>query len=513
MNATKERKNIKFGIILSYINLFVSILGSFFISNRVLNYIGDYNFGLYSFVNSITVWLTVVSAALNSSFVRFSTVEESENEGDSSRINTLYLKIFILMGTLILVIGLSIIGVLYFNDVRFGSYDLEDSKFMYILFALSIVNISLTIPSTLFTLYVSFKKRFIFGKIVVIWNSIFTFAGHFLIAYLTRNIIYIAAFTILATLIDWILNFVFCKKVLKISFAKATFKDNKHLLKQIAVFSGILVFNAIVDQINMSVDKTLLGFFSVPEDVTIYHFGQQFDTYLISMSIAISSVFTPSIHELVVKNDEESINRLYLKISKSQTLVICLITFGFISCGYDFVVFWLGQARINVYFVALILMAIDICPLTLNSSIEIQRAKNKHLFRAIVYFAVALLNIGLSILFLFIFPDDKKIFACLLGSVIARILSHWISMNIYNKKCIGLPVGKYLINMLIYIIFSSVAAGAAIALKLLVLDSYITSSVLKCLIEGALFVALFAGELLIFDRKYIVGFLRRKANA
>ena len=56
-NSLKDNKNIKFGVILSYVGMAVSIVGTLLVSNRVLNYIGDYNYGLYSFVNSITTWL------------------------------------------------------------------------------------------------------------------------------------------------------------------------------------------------------------------------------------------------------------------------------------------------------------------------------------------------------------------------------------------------------------------------------------------------------------------------
>ena len=510
MESRKDRKNIKYGIILSYTNLIISILGSFFVSNRVLNLIGDYNYGLYSFVNSITMWLTVVSASLNSSFVRFSTIEANENDGDSSRINTIYFKIFSIIGITVLVLGLSVIASLYFCNVNFGSYSLEDSKFMYILFALSIINISLTIPTTIFNLFVLYKKSFVFDKTVTITISVLNFAGHFLIAYFTKNIIYISAFTIGVTIITFLANFIFSRKRLNMNFAKTALKENGVLIRQIIVFSGILVFNAIVDQINASVDKTLLGFYSKPEDVTIYQFGQQFNVYLVSMSIAVSSVFTPSIHELITNNNVEEINKLYLKISRAQTIVMCLVTFGFISCGYDFITLWIGIDRINVYYVGAILMFIDICPLTLNSSIEIQRAYNKHMFRAIVYFAVAVSNIGLSILFLNIFPEDYKIFACLLGSVIARLCSHWIGMNIYNKKSIGLPVGRYMLALGMYLLVGGAISGLVVTARHLYLKNVINSSLLLILITGFAFAILFLLFVLIVDRKFVLGLLRKE---
>lgn len=86
-----DRKNIKFCVVLSYVVMAVSILGSLFVSNIVLIYIGDYNYGLYSFVNSITTWLTVISSSLTASFLRFTSIEAKEFNS-TERTNTIYLK-------------------------------------------------------------------------------------------------------------------------------------------------------------------------------------------------------------------------------------------------------------------------------------------------------------------------------------------------------------------------------------------------------------------------------------
>ena len=51
----------------------------------------------------------------------------------------------------------------------------------------------------------------------------------------------------------------------------------------------------------------------------------------------------------------------------------------------------------NAYFVALLLIIPVTVPLIQNLGIEIQRAKNMHKFRSIVYFLIAIGNIFISI--------------------------------------------------------------------------------------------------------------------
>ena len=500
MKQISDSKNIKLGAILSYVAMLISILGALFITNRVLNYIGDYNYGLYSFVNSITSWLTVLSSALASSFLRFQTIESKKNKESTSKTNGLYFELLLILGGGVLVVGLSTIGILYGLKINIGKYDWHDSKLMYMLFALSIVNISLTMPTSVYSLYIHFKNKFIFGKILTIATTIVNFAGHFLIAYFTKNIIFIAVFTIAITIISFLMNLIFAKKVLDIRFSKASFKENKTLIISIVAFSSILLFNTIVDQINTNVDKTLLGIFSIPQDVTIYQMGQQFLTYMTTMSVAVSGVFAPTLHRLVAEKNRAKLDSIFLKISKIQSIIICAVAFGFLACGYDFVLWWIGPNRINTYYVGATLLLVNICPLTMNSSIEIQRAENKHKFRAFVYFGAAIFNVLISIAFLVLLPQKLAILACLIGTVITKTGSHWIAMNIYNKKEIKLPIQKYLSTLLIFIISGFVSYALTLGIKNVALCN-VKSYLVKFLVEGISFLISYFIGLCLMDHK------------
>ncbi len=508
INNKKDKVNMKFGIILSYLSMLISIIGTIFITNRVVNLIGDYNYGLYTFVNSISTWLTVISSALSASFVRFSVLESEENNGDSSKINTIYFKIFLIIGLSILLFGLTCISVLYFNHVSFLQYSWKDSKLMYALFAISIINISINIPSQLFSLYITFKKKFIFSKILSLTISILTFVGHFVIAYLTKDVLLIAAWSIFTTIITCVTSYIFSKKFIGFNLGKANLKENKQLVKGILVFSGIIIFNTIVDQINNSVDKTLLGIFSKPENVTIYQLGQSFYSHLMVMAVSISAVYVPTIHTLVARNDKEAINQLYMKVSFAQSIILSFVAFGFLSCGKEFVLWWVGSDRIGAFMVAALLMLVNIYPLTIGLSIEIQRAMNRHKFRAVIYFLFAILNVILSVLFLYILPSNYAIFACVIGTVITKIFSHWICMNIYNKTQIGLPVGRSFLQTTKYICIGLVSCVLTYIIFYFIKVNF--SVVVTCILKGLLYVFWFILLILIVDYKKVLIIIKNR---
>lgn len=504
MSSTDQnKKNIKIGIVISYISLAVSVIGSFVVTRKVLDYIGDYQYGLYSFVLSIVNWATIVSNSLSASYVRFATIEANKNNGDVGKINTIYLKMLAIIAFSVLVVGVAIFGGLYAAKISLFTYNWEDSKTLYVLFAISLVNISLTIFTSLYGLFVTYKKRFIFSRALALVISVFGFAAHWVLAYFTKSVAAIAIYTIAATLLSAIGNAIFARKNLGYHYDKAKLKDNGPLLRQIALFSGIILFNSVVDQINNSADQIILGAMGAAETVTIYKMGQSLSTYILVMSTSISSSFIPSINELVVKNDDEAINALYLKISKLQATVLCTVTFGFLICGHDFMYVWLGDNRVEAYYVGVVLMLLSLCPLTINASIEIQRARNKHLFRALAYFFVALGNIGLSILFVYIFPKDKAMYSCLLGTVISTILSHWIAMNIYNAKKMKLPVLKQMGTLGLFSIIGLICCGIVYLLFLVPTLSSIESHLYRFLIKGSLFVALYSPLMVCLNWKTI----------
>ncbi|MGN1190978.1 MAG: lipopolysaccharide biosynthesis protein [Candidatus Ornithospirochaeta sp.] len=488
----------------------ISIIGTLFVSNRVLFLIGDYNYGLWSFVCSITSWLTVVSSALTSSYLRFATKEAVDNKGDTSKTNGVFFSMLLILGSVIFVMGTIIVLLLQLNKVSFASYSWKDSQLLYILFFISIINISVSMPTCIYSLILNYNRKFVFIKLTSVFVSVATFVVNYLIARFTGSIIVLSINTVVSTLALFIIEYVYVRKTMKCKLHFVNLKKNKVIVSSIIAFSSILLLNSIVDQINTSVDKTLLGIMSVPENVTIYQFGQQFCTYLLTMSLAVSGVFSPSFHKLVAEEKRDEVNGLYMKVSGVQTIILCLVAFGFLSCGKDFVIMWLGKEREEVYKVAVVLMMIDLCPLTMNSSIEIQRAADKHKFRAFVYFLVAIVNLVLSIIFVKMFPAEYAIEACLLGSVIARILSHWLLMNIYNSRVMKLPVKAYMLFLFKYMVVGSVSFLITELLKRYVLI-YIPSIFVNFLIEGVTFSLLFLSAVVVLDGKRLKTIMKERA--
>ena len=186
-------------------------------------------------------------------------------------------------------------------------------------------------------------------------------------------------------------NMFYCFKKLHIRFEFHGLQIG--LLKEMWVFTFFIFLNQIIDQVNWSVDKFLLGRFWEP---LLQHYGVsgQINTMYQQFSTSISNVFVPKVNRIVAEsNDDEQLTKLFTKVGRIQFMVLGLILSGFIFLGSPFVKVWAGDGYGASYDVALLLIIPVTVPLVQNLGIEIQRAKNMHKARSIVYLFIAIANV------------------------------------------------------------------------------------------------------------------------
>ena len=201
------------------------------------------------------------------------------------------------------------------------------------------------------------------------------------------------------------------------------------------MFTFFIFLNQIIDQVNWSVDKFLLGRFAGTTAVAVYGVGGQINTLYLQFSTSISNVFVPKVNKIVAEsNDNEQLTKLFTKVGRIQFLVLGLVLSGFIFFGSPFIKMWAGKEYGASYAVAILLIAPVTVPLIQNLGIEIQRAKNMHKARSVVYLFIAIANVFISIpLIKLIGPAGAA-----LGTAISLIAGNIIFMNWYYHARIGM---------------------------------------------------------------------------
>ena len=234
-----------------------------------------------------------------------------------------------------------------------------------------------------------------------------------------------------------IINIVFCIKKLKMQFSFKEFDVG--LMKEMTIFSSFIFVNLVIDQINWNIDKFILGRFHGTVSVAIYGLASQLNTYYISIATTISSVFVPRVHKLVASaNDNQALTELFTRIGRIQFIILSLIATGLIFFGQSFINLWAGSNYNESYPIVLLLILPVTISLIQNIGIEIQRAKDMHHFRSWVYFFMALINVGLTL----VLAQKYGGVGAAAATGLSMIIANSFIMNWYYHVKIGLDI-KY----------------------------------------------------------------------
>lgn len=302
-----------------------------------------------------------------------------------------------------------------------------------ILMYLLVINLALTFPNSVFNCTITAHEKFIFQKTLILLQNIFSPFLTLPLLIMGYGSIGMVSITTILTVMLLLSNIFYCFKILKIKFSFSGLQLS--LLKEMWFFTFFIFINQIIDQINWSVDKFLLGRLAGTTAVAIYGVGGQINTLYLQFSASISNVFVPKVNRMVAESDDNNeLTRLFTKVGRIQFMVLFLILSGFVFFGEAFISIWAGTGYSASYMVALLLIAPVTVPLIQNLGIEIQRAKNMHKARAVVYLAIAIANVFISIPLIKIMGPA----GAALGTAISLVAGNIIFMNWYYQARIGM---------------------------------------------------------------------------
>lgn len=431
------KKEIKYGAILGYVNIFSTILVTLVYTPIMLRLVGQSEYGLYALISSIISYLSVLDMGFGNAMIRFVSKSQAKKENDS-KINGMFLFLYIIIGIVAFIIGMALyanVEVLFSNSLT--ALELKKAKIIMVILVLTI---AASFPLSIFDSYATASEKFTFLKILAILKTLMIPIITLPLLLLGYKSIAMVSVTSGVTLGLHILSMIFCFKKLKMKIDFNIKEYDKTLLKEIFVYSLYIFLNIIVDQIYKNTDQIILGAVSGTIMVSIYSLANQISAMNTQFSTAISSLFLPSITKtLEEKNSNKMISNIFIKVSRIQLYILLLILSGFIIFGKMFIELWVGPEYKDVYYIVLLLISPAIIPLTQNIGISILQAKNKHKFRSIMYIAIAILNIFISI------PLAKNYggIGAAIGTAIATLLGQIITMNIYYHKVIKIDIISY----------------------------------------------------------------------
>lgn len=424
----------KSGVILSYTSELIKIISGLVYTPIMLRLLGQSEYGLYQLVYSVVSYLSLLSLGFGSSYMRFYSQRKARNDKEGiDKLNGLFMIIFLIMASVALICGFFMVQN---SRAILGSKLTEsENEKAKILMALMVFNLAITFPDSIYNCVITAHERFFFQKLLIVISNIASPLVTLPLLIAGFGSVGMVSVTTSITVVTFFIHIFYCHKKLNIHFI---FRDpDFKLLGSLGKFTFFIFLNQIIDQINWSVDKFVLGRVSGTRAIAVYGVGAQLNTLYVQMSSSISNVFVPQVNRIVAERDDnDELTALFTKVGRVQFLVLVLILTGLIFFGKAFIPMWAGPGYEGSYIVMVLLILPVTVPLIQNIGIEIQRAKNKHQVRSVVYFFVAIANVAISI------PLARKYgpVGAALGTSITMVAGNIIFMNWYYDHGIGLNI-------------------------------------------------------------------------
>lgn len=424
----------KMGVLISYFNLFISMIIPLFYTPIMLNLLGKSEYGLLSVAQSVIAYLGLMNFGMSTTVIRYLNKYRGENDKNGTkRIVALFIIIYLFLAMLICIVGFSIPK---FSGVIFqkGLTSSEISK-LNVLIILLTITVPIGFLTNVFASVILSYEKFTFKYFI---DTIGTILAPILNLIALAN--GFASIGIVLVSLMWqifllVLFIFYCKIKFNIypDFKHIPF----HMTKEVFSFSGIIFLSAIADLLFWSTDKVLIGAVLGTTSVAIYNIGNTFTSMFQNMSGVVSTVFSIEANKIVFTNqsiDESS--KLLIKVGRIQYLIISLILSGFIVFGKSFIIFWAGKDYELAYYIALITMFPLAIPMIQTIAFNTIVALGKHLFRSKIYIFIAIIN---AISTYLILPYCGIVGAALCTGI-AFIIGQGIILNYYYYKEIKLDI-------------------------------------------------------------------------
>lgn len=428
---------LKAGIILSYIFIFLNSIIGIFITPFMLNMMGQSQYGLYQLIGAFVGYMTILDFGLGNAVVRYvAQYRQQKDRKSESNFLAMTLIMYCVISIFSVIVGI----ILYFNldnifAKTFTHIELEQAKIMFIIL---LINLIISLPGNMFNAIVIAYEKFVFNRGFTLFRVLFRVLLLILLLKMGYNAISIVVLDTAINVFTILVNLYVCKKHLKIEIKLIEF--DKKLIVEVFGYSVFIFLNMILDQLNWRVAPTIIGIKMSTIAVAIFSVGMQFSALFMQFSGAISGVFLPKVTKMVISGENnKALTDFMIRVGRLQGIILLYIYIAFAILGRQFIFLWIGDGYKEAWLTALIVMTGLLIPLMENAGLSILQAMKKHQFYVITYLIICTFNVIATIFII----DYTGIVGAAMMTMLGLFVGHGIFINWYYHCKIGLDMLRF----------------------------------------------------------------------
>ena len=419
----------KVGVILSYIVIVLEVLSTLLLTPFLIRSLGQAEYGVYKLSIAITTYLLLFDFGVGNALIRYISKFRIANDKVSES-RFLGLSSIFYVGVSVLTLVACGIIILFFPNIFAKGLSADEIVLAKKLVLISSINAAITMLTAPYTNMLIAYEKFAVSKMASIIQISLKIGILFIVLYLGYSSIAVClvnlGLTILCRSFYVIYSFVFLK-------ARPTLHGvTKPFIKEIVLFSSLIMLQMVATQLNLFVDQILLGMIVAGAStiIAVYSVGAQIVQYYQSIGTAFTNVLMPGVVKMVEDGgDSKQICSEMVRVGRFIFMVLGIIIVTFIFYGKQFTSLWAGEVNEDGYYVAVILMSVYLLILMQSIGGQILWAKNMHKEQSILKICIVVLNIGLTIALIY----WKPLIGAAIGTFISLLTGDVIVSNIIYK--------------------------------------------------------------------------------
>ena len=445
MDKKKGALNTSISIIFRFIILIADIL----VRRFLIMYIGNAINGLNSLYVSILDFLSVAELGVGTAitFCMYKPIVEGDNDKVSA-LYGLFTKLYFIIGGIILVVGCALMPALPYIAKDY----LETNVNLCLTFALMLVSVVLSYGfSSKTSLINAYKNNYITTTINSL-GQLLQLGLQMVVLILTHSFVWFLACRIFATVIQWLATEIVARKHYRTIIANRQKVDDgtkKEVVKNVKAmfmhkFGNVLVNTADSIIISAFIGIVILGKYS------------NYTTIVGTMTGVLMLCFTPLtsvIGHMFVEEGKET-TRKYCRFFHTLNFILGMIFFlGYYAVIDNLVAILFGNDLELSRAIAMVITVDYFIQFMRQSVLLFRDATGTFYNDRWKPLIEGLINIGLSILFVCVFPEDYRVVGVIVATIITNVLiCHVVEPYVLYRHAFETSVKKYYLRNYLYII-------------------------------------------------------------
>jgi O-antigen/teichoic acid export membrane protein len=431
INSTSKKK----AITLAYLALILNTLSSIFLTPFLLKRMGADGYGLYQMVYSIANYILILDLGISTVMVRYISEYSALNDRQGEENFAAHMGIL----TLIITIVVIILGSIMVSSVENIYTNLTEKEYSLSrqMIVMMTAQFGITIIDHYFQGIILAYERFVFIRVFNIIKIALSFTLTIIFVSIGMGAIGVVFANLIIMIAILLVDISYVHSIIK--FKICFHKWEYTIIRPAFGLMLAMLLQSIINHVNSSVDKIILGIMTTKIEVAIYSIAATIITMYNLIPTTISGFFQPTVTKMIINDATKSdLTDLVIRVGRWQFMIVGAILCGFVLFGKDFIILWTGNSMIKAWYIALIIMVPNMIPLVQSVCLSILNGYDKRLYRSLILVFITIINIILTILLIkMVGPIGAPI-----GTGISYFIGHGILLNIYYAKVIKLQIKR-----------------------------------------------------------------------